>query len=264
LVLTDEDGARIVITDFFASGSPDLITDDDVLVGGAGNDTLDGGDDEDFLIGGAGNDYLDGGDDDVLMGGAGDDTLVYRDDNDVLLSGSGDDTFVIDAHQLFNHHMGETVHIDSFDESAGILANAADTDDYTLSGTMQSGMDGGSGDDTLRVEADNDVSITLGEGNYEDASSAINNIENIDLTHGDGDVNLGLGLDDVVNLTDENNVLTILGDSGDTVTFSDDAANQPVAGASGEEVRGFATHTYFDDSGGILAQVNVEDETPVF
>ena len=205
---------------------------DDVLVGGAGNDTLDGGDDEDFLIGGTGNDYLDGGDND-----------------DVLMGGGGDDTFVVDAHQLVNHHMGETVHIDSYDESAGILANAADTDDYTLSETMQSGMDGGSGDDTLRIDSDNDVSIELGVGDYEDAISAIDNIENIDLTHGDGDVNLGLILDDVVNLTDENNVLTILGGSGDTVTFNDDAGNQPVAGASGEEVDGFTTYTYFDDGG---------------
>ena len=254
--------------DYLDGGAGDDVLDggrhDDVLVGGAGNDTLDGGDDEDFLIGGAGNDYLDGGDDDdVLMGGAGDDTLVYHDDNDVLLGGSGDDTFVIDAHQLVNHHMGETVHIDSYDESAGILANAADTDDYTLSETMQSGMDGGSGDDTLRIEADNDVSIELGEGDYEDAISAIDNIENIDLTHGDGDVNLGLSLDDVVNLTDENNVLTILADSGDSVTFNDDAANQPVAGASGEEVDGFTTYTYFDDGGGVLAKINVQDETPV-
>ena len=254
--------------DYLDGGAGDDVLDggrhDDVLVGGAGNDTLDGGDDEDFLIGGTGNDYLDGGDnDDVLMGGGGDDTLVYQDDNHVLLGGSGDDTFIVDAHQLVNHHMGETVHIDSYDESAGILANAADTDDYTLSETMQSGMDGGSGDDTLRIDSDNDVSIELGEGDYEDAISAIDNIENIDLTHGDGDVNLGLSLDDVVNLTDENNVLTILGDWGDTVTFNDDAGNQPVAGASGEEVNGFTTYTYFDDGGGILARINVQDETPV-
>ena len=237
---------------------------DDVLVGGTGDDTLEGGDDEDFLIGGTGNDYLDGGDDDdVLIGGAGDDTLVYNDDNDVLLGGSGDDTFVVDAHQLVDHHMGENVHIDSYDESAGILANAADTDDYTLSETMQSGMDGGSGDDTLQIAADNDVSIELGEGNYEDAVSAISNIENIDLTHGDGDVDLGLSLDDVVNLTDDNNVLTILGDSDDQVTFTDADGAQPVAGDSGAEVDGFTTYTYFDDSGGVLAKVNVQDETPV-
>ena len=117
----------------------------------------------------------------------------------MLLGGSGDDTFVVDAHQLVDHHMGDNVHIDSYNESAGILADAADTDDYTLSETMQSGIDGGSGDDTLQIAADNDVSIELGEGDYEDATGAISNIENIDLTHGDGDVDLGLSLDDVGN-----------------------------------------------------------------
>lgn len=254
--------------DYLDGGADDDVLDggsgDDVLVGGSGDDTLDGGDGEDFLIGGVGNDYLDGGDNnDVLIGGAGDDTLVYEDDNDVLLGGSGDDTFVVDAHQLVNHHMGQNVHIDSYDESVGILADAADTDDYTLSETMQSGMDGGSGDDTLQIAADNDVSIELGEGDYEDAVSAISNIENIDLTHGDGDIDLGLSLDDVVNLTDDNNVLTILGDSGDSVSFDDADGAQPVAGASGAEVEGFTTYTYFDDSGGVLAKVNVQDDTPL-
>jgi hypothetical protein len=66
-----------------------------------------------------------------------------------------------------------------------------------------------------------------------------------------------------VNLTDENNVLTILSDSGDRVSLNDDATNQPVAGASGAEVDGFTTYTYFDDSGGVLAKVNVRDDSPV-
>jgi Ca2+-binding RTX toxin-like protein len=53
----------------------------DVLIGGAGNDTLDGGAGNELLIGGAGNDTLDGGaGNELLIGGAG---------NDVLLGGTG-------------------------------------------------------------------------------------------------------------------------------------------------------------------------------
>ena len=49
----------------------------DVLTGGIGGDTIYGGDGADTLLGGDGNDTLYGGNDaDILIGGAGDDTLV--------------------------------------------------------------------------------------------------------------------------------------------------------------------------------------------
>lgn len=64
----------------------------DVLSGGNGNDTLDGGEGNDRLQGGAGNDDLTGGDrNDALNGGAGDDTLFSGDGNDKLTGGAGAD-----------------------------------------------------------------------------------------------------------------------------------------------------------------------------
>ncbi|WP_370684511.1 calcium-binding protein, partial [Nostoc sp. KVJ20] len=48
-----------------------ILSVNDILNGGAGNDNLEGGDGNDVLTGGIGNDNLDGGDgNDVLNGGA--------------------------------------------------------------------------------------------------------------------------------------------------------------------------------------------------
>lgn len=75
-----------------------------VILGNAGNDTLqaashgarlDGGGDNDSLLGGAGNDSLNGNiGNDTLSGGGGNDTLVGYFGTDVLTGGNGADLFV--------------------------------------------------------------------------------------------------------------------------------------------------------------------------
>ncbi|MFY3385578.1 calcium-binding protein, partial [Paracidovorax sp. MALMAid1276] len=62
------------------------------LLGGAGNDTLQGQEGNDTLDGGEGSDYLYGGEgDDVLLGGAGNDYLYGDAGNDTLDGGVGND-----------------------------------------------------------------------------------------------------------------------------------------------------------------------------
>lgn len=64
----------------------------DTLVGGQAGNVLRGGTGNDYLFGGRGNDRLDGGDGrDFLFGGAGSDVLRGGRGNDVLIGGSGDD-----------------------------------------------------------------------------------------------------------------------------------------------------------------------------
>ena len=83
---------------------------DDSILGGAGNDileeentvvsndTMDGGEGNDTLYGGAGNDLLLGGvGDDLLRGGDGDDTLNGGTGADQMTGDSGDDTFVLEG-----------------------------------------------------------------------------------------------------------------------------------------------------------------------
>ena len=75
----------------------DNIKDAEIIVGGAGNDTITGGAGDDELHGGAGND--------TLNGGNGNDTLVGDDGNDTLNGGVGDDTFdegLVDAYPATN------------------------------------------------------------------------------------------------------------------------------------------------------------------
>lgn len=87
----DEDGgAHWWISDYLNGGAGN-----DTLLGGGGNDTLDGGSGNDRLDGGAGGDWLtaDGGND-TLDGGAGDDTIeVQGSGSTVATGGPGIDTY---------------------------------------------------------------------------------------------------------------------------------------------------------------------------
>lgn len=67
--------------------------DDDVLIGGNKNETIEGFGGNDVLLGGNGRDLLDGGDDnDTLIGGNGDDTLLGGNGADLLFGDRGSDT----------------------------------------------------------------------------------------------------------------------------------------------------------------------------
>ena len=79
-------------------------TGNDVLDGGSGNDVLAGGAGDDQLLGGSGNDVLDGGAGvDQLEGGTGDEILILADVRDAVtelplgIDGGGNDTVVVAA-----------------------------------------------------------------------------------------------------------------------------------------------------------------------
>ena len=220
---------------------------DDLLEGGAGADTLDGGRNEDFLIGGDGDDVLTGGGGkDVQFGGAGNDTIEFKGD-DFVHGGSGDDTIQIDLDQMVDRKMDDSIDVDGYDATAAAAANAADGNEIDLSDVNRSGIEGGSGYDTLEINDTGNTSIEVGEDNYEDMVGAINDIEAIDLSGGTGGLELGLDIDDVINLTDEDNELDIVLGEGDSVNFTDDD--------------GSTSFTYFDDGGGIMAKINIRDDS---
>ena len=123
---------------------------DDTLIGGAGNDNLNGGAGDDTLIGGAGNDKL--------YGGAGDDTYVFAKGHgsDYVADSSGKQTFRfndIKANEvqfrrigydleLFGYNGSDSVRIDNYfwgDAYRNIEFQFADKT-LTLEGLMQNGL----------------------------------------------------------------------------------------------------------------------------
>ncbi len=101
--------------DHFDGGS-----ENDVLIGRGGDDSLEGSSGDDFILGGAGNDAIEGGEDnDTLNGNAGDDSIEAGSGNDVVVGQDGSDNL-----------------------------DGGDGNDT---------MDGGNGDDLLEGGADNDI-----------------------------------------------------------------------------------------------------------
>jgi hypothetical protein len=152
----------------------------DHVDGGAGNDSIWGGDGADMLIGGEGNDRLNGERDaDTLDGGNGMDAVNGQDGNDLLDGGSG---------------------LDSLSGGNGndiLIWRGADAQFF-----------GGTGTDTLRVAAGD---LALGS-----LAGIASGIERMDLTSDPAPNAVTLAAADVVSLSDTD-TLTISGAVGDSV-----------------------------------------------
>ena len=150
-----------------------------------GDTTLTGNAGIDHFIGGPGNDILNGGDgNDKLFGVAGDDTLNGGAGNDYLDGGGNNDTL--------NGGLGNDILVW---DSADIL------------------VDGGGGTDTLFTASSIDLTTV--------ADAKIENIDIIDMT-GNGNQMITLNRADVLtDLESDSGILRILGNTGDTVDFSE-------------------------------------------
>ena len=147
-----------------AAGEGDSIAADvEVLIGGAGNDTLTG---NGTLTGGAGNDLLTAGaGNDSLDGGAGDDTLLGGLGGDKLSGGAGNDTV-----SYADHTTGVKVTIDGV-ANDGVLdasgVNSLEGDNVGLPSTTGPDVEnviGSSGDDLL-IALDRPNFLQGGPGN---------------------------------------------------------------------------------------------------
>lgn len=120
----------------------EFIMSDDVLNGGNGADTLNGGDGNDTLNGGNGADVLNGGDgNDTLNGGNGADVLNGGDGNDTLSGGNGDDILYGGAGaDLLQGNNGDDVILIVAPENYGTPLEQRDT------------INGNLGNDTLKID----------------------------------------------------------------------------------------------------------------
>jgi len=108
-------------------------SDNDVLDGGPGNDTIYGGAGDDFINGGPG--------DDMLVGGAGGGTINGGDGNDIIKTGNGDTGTTLNGGAGRDQLYGGL---------AANIMNGGDGVDYLSGGGGNDIMHGGAGDDSLK------------------------------------------------------------------------------------------------------------------
>ncbi|WP_071626384.1 immunoglobulin-like domain-containing protein [Poseidonibacter lekithochrous] len=135
------------------------------------------------------------------------------------------------------------------DASTNIITGAEDN--TILYGSGKS-IDAGAGIDTMILGNNIDIDFnSLGSDNSKDI---INNIEKIDLSKS-GDHSLtNLSLQDIIDITDNNNILEIIGDSSDTVNFKDLDKDWTNAGTDGNY------DVYTKDSGGNTVTLKIDND----
>lgn len=140
----------------FGTDGPDLLDaiEPSIILGGGGDDTIDGSDGDDDLFGGTG--------DDLLFGEGGDDLLIGNQGEDTLVGGSGADSLRgwFGADELFGEFGADTL---LGDEGADTLVGGTENDRLE-GGADDDELFGSEGNDTLRGGAGNDYMVG-GEGN---------------------------------------------------------------------------------------------------
>jgi Ca2+-binding RTX toxin-like protein len=140
----------------------------DTLNGGIGNDTLNGGAGNDTLNGGAGNDTLNGGAGaDIMAGGAGNDTYLVDNALDVVtenLAGGTDTVFASVNYTLAAGTEVETLRVNS---AAGLTLTGNEFSHLIVGGAGNDTLNGGIGNDTLNGGAGADTMAGgLGNDSY--------------------------------------------------------------------------------------------------
>jgi Ca2+-binding RTX toxin-like protein len=121
---------------------------DDQLFGAAGNDSLHGGSGTDQLFGGEGNDLLDGGlGTDFLNGGVGDDRYVIDNVGDQIseFGGSGTDTVSSNVSYVLGTDLENLI----LTGTATIDATGNDASNYIIGNAGRNVLTGGAGDDVI-------------------------------------------------------------------------------------------------------------------
>ncbi|MBR1942981.1 hypothetical protein IJ843_04530, partial [bacterium] len=169
-ITCDDRGAKV-----YANGG------NDIIIGGAGKDTLYGGAGNDTIIGNGGNDMLYGeaGDDSItalsgnnyIDGGAGNDTITTGSGNDTVYGGSGNDMINVGSGNDYvdGSSGNDTIYGGSgqntiYGGSGNDVIYGSEDSEYDL-------LDGGSGDDTIYINAEtSDVYGGDGDDTYRNIS----------------------------------------------------------------------------------------------
>ena len=145
----------------------------DIIIGAAGADTLNGDDNDDLLIGNGGDDNLVGGKgNDKLFGGTGTDNLYGGEGDDILDGGTGNDTMV-------GGTGNDTYYVDSLLDA--IVENAGEGDADTLISSIDYALTDGQHENIehFTLDSRNGGSGLLLAGNKSDNILTGNQLDNI-------------------------------------------------------------------------------------
>ncbi|WP_103631199.1 retention module-containing protein [Campylobacter concisus] len=145
----------------------------------------------------------------------------------------------------------DTIKVGTYVEKSTI--NLGDGKDTIEAGYFQgnnNNIDGGEGYDRLILtnQADNKGNIDLSN-----IAKQAHNFEEIDISNGKAGQTLKISLKDVVDLTDDNNILKISGDAGDAVSFKDSGWSK------GSSSNGYTSYTNVNTDGKTVT-IQIEDE----
>jgi Ca2+-binding RTX toxin-like protein len=201
----------------------------DTVFGGAGHDIVFGGAGDDHISGGAGNDRLHGGDgDDIIFGDAGDDTLSGGSGNDLLSGGDGNDL------------------VDGGDGDDHIAGGAGD--DVLMNGEGEDVVLGGAGNDHVVAALDADDDFYDGDAGCDtlDYSAATQSVT----------VNLAYGTASGVEIGEDtiSGFETVIGGAGDD-HFVAGSAPTVLAGGGGENLFEFGSTTKASEPGAVRHEI---------
>ncbi len=203
-----------------------LESDDDLLNGGDGNDTLSGGEGDDILRGAAG--------DDTILGGEGNDALNGGSGNDTLLGGQGDDFFV---------GIGGT---DIIDGGAGIDTNSFQGIGGSVTATVN---EDGTGTASYGAVTESFAGIeNLTGSDNDDVLTAVGNADHVLRGLGGNDLLTGGGGNDLLLGNDGNDILR--GTAGDDIAVGGSGNDSLNGGAGNDTLRGEAGDDFLVGIGG--------------
>ncbi len=166
-IVEGTDGGDLIDTSYTGDPEGDMVdnndnaegTNDDVIEGYGGNDTILAGEGDDIVDGGSGADTIDGGaGDDVLDGGSGGDTIIGGDGSDIVNGGTGDDVIDTSGSGPASDYGWPGVvepDADPYDDRDVVDGGAGD--DFIVTGDDQDIIAGGSGNDTIDGGLDDDT-----------------------------------------------------------------------------------------------------------
>nr|WP_275853321.1 cadherin-like domain-containing protein [Sulfurimonas sp. SAG-AH-194-C20] len=166
--------------------------------------------------------------------------------------------------QIAYHEYSDTINV------SAVTVDGTDTLATAVTGTFTMDIaattDTGAGDDTILTDGDDAINTGAGEDTIILTQGAtldftlLDNIETIDLTDNGDHTLASLSLDDIVSMTDSDNLLTITGDAGDSVSAIDTTGWTQDAGNVDAESNGDGTSTYQYSNGSDSITLTVDDQ----